>query len=314
MIMKSLRTFPTKLILILVVLQCLSIVETKAQNYIPLLDTAKQWNVTETYYGFSTKTFFLKISGNDTLINNTLYKTIWQEGLPIFLFPDKWGFIREDTTNKRVYGIKQGSTEEFLLYDFSLAVGDTVESEISYYCANTFSVQRIDTITLLNNEKRRKWTLGDVVLASPSHYYLEWIEGIGNLDILMYPTSCTTPHAPTYSLLCYYENDTQLYKHPIYDTCYIDYVSSVYVQGEKDLKIIAYPNPVKDFLNIETSENIKINQIKIYNLSGQEVFNNVITQSQIKVNIALPNLTNGMYIIQIETEQGVINKKINVLK
>ena len=290
----------TRTLFLILIMLFLKIDFLKAQSYIPLLDSAKQWNVTENYYAARTKTIFLTISSNDTLINNILYnKIIWQDGL--LHNNDIFGFIREDTTNKRVYGIKQGETEEFLMYDFSLEVGDTIESDISYYCKNSFTVQSIDTITLLNNETRRKWTLIESI---DLYRKLEWIEGIGNLDILMYPTHCipSSPHAATYELLCYYENGNQLYKHAVYDTCYIDWVSSVDNNEDDLIEINVYPNPVRDILNVDLdfetdyTTNFRISLFDIFGKMVKET-----TTDNKKFSINMSEFPNGMYQLKIET-------------
>jgi len=74
-----------------------------------------------------------------------------------------------------------------------------------------------------------------------------------------------------------------------------------------------YPNPIRNNFSIETSDDIYINQIKIYNLSGQEVYSEAISKRQAQINLSLPNLPNGMYVVNIQTELGVMNKKINVV-
>jgi hypothetical protein len=68
---------------------------------------------------------------------------------------------------------------------------------------------------------------------------------------------------------------------------------------------ILYPNPVKNELFIDLSENIVIDEINIINMSGEIVLN--------KTNISFPlnlnNLSNGSYILQIKTNQDLITNK-----
>ena len=73
-----------------------------------------------------------------------------------------------------------------------------------------------------------------------------------------------------------------------------------------------YPNPVKDFLNIEfgkqtTSKNI----IRIFNDAGQQVFVEQINENTGKVSINTSSFISGMYLIKIEDSEGkFITKKL----
>ncbi|MFK8058918.1 MAG: ELWxxDGT repeat protein [Polaribacter sp.] len=73
-------------------------------------------------------------------------------------------------------------------------------------------------------------------------------------------------------------------------------------------KVNIYPNPTSNILNLKI-DNQQIKSIKIFNLLGKEVMhlsseNNLIE----KVNIS--QLSSGMFIIQIKTEQALFTKKI----
>ena len=77
----------------------------------------------------------------------------------------------------------------------------------------------------------------------------------------------------------------------------------------KNNKVRIYPNPTKDFLNIEIgdfdpNELIKMN---ITNIGGKEVLQRTeISQNEI-VNIS--EFENGIYFINVETKNGVLTKK-----
>ena len=65
-----------------------------------------------------------------------------------------------------------------------------------------------------------------------------------------------------------------------------------------------YPNPVKDVLNIKLNKGIEFYNINIYNALGQ--FINSI--EKLKINTS--NLKNGIYFVEIESNQGKSTKKI----
>ncbi|WP_158839954.1 M1 family aminopeptidase [Polaribacter sp. L3A8] len=68
--------------------------------------------------------------------------------------------------------------------------------------------------------------------------------------------------------------------------------------------ITLYPNPISDFLTIETSENIILKNAILYNTLGKEV----LTSSSKKVN--LKKLNAGIYFIKVFTDSGNLYRKI----
>ena len=66
-----------------------------------------------------------------------------------------------------------------------------------------------------------------------------------------------------------------------------------------------YPNPITNELYIENEE-IDIQQIKIYNLSGKQVLR-VDYQNNQPIDVS--NLAKGMYLVKIKTENGSVTKK-----
>lgn len=76
--------------------------------------------------------------------------------------------------------------------------------------------------------------------------------------------------------------------------------------SEGDFKI--YPNPFNDLLTINSSTNEAINKITIFNSLGQQVFIQKINSPNAQLNLF--ELSEGIYILLIETENEIISKKI----
>ena len=74
----------------------------------------------------------------------------------------------------------------------------------------------------------------------------------------------------------------------------------------EDNSITLYPNPTKSEVNI-SSENI-INSIEIFNSLGQRVYYSVVNSNTKTIDIS--SFVNGVYILGVNTENGVIRKKI----
>lgn len=85
-----------------------------------------------------------------------------------------------------------------------------------------------------------------------------------------------------------------------------DEIMDVTDQDATLTKLVLYPNPVVDILSIESKS--KVEEIQIYNVSGQLVFHS--QQSGNKVQINISNLPSGIYMGKFKTEKGWIKNKI----
>ncbi len=75
---------------------------------------------------------------------------------------------------------------------------------------------------------------------------------------------------------------------------------------EEKFNFIMYPNPTTDFVNLQFLSTLTLEKIKLYNGHGS-----LINQfSSLEKRLNLKGLTAGMYYLKIETDQGVIIKKI----
>src|SRR5690606_10806323 len=74
-------------------------------------------------------------------------------------------------------------------------------------------------------------------------------------------------------------------------------------------KFNMYPNPATNVVNITNSENMQVQKITIYDISGKQLS----TQSfnggtQIQLNVA--NLASGTYMLHLQTNEGTAVKKL----
>ncbi|MDQ0064800.1 M28 family peptidase [Chryseobacterium lathyri] len=82
------------------------------------------------------------------------------------------------------------------------------------------------------------------------------------------------------------------------------------VQTENSLEAIRiYPNPARDVLNIELSEGHTNFKVEISDMNGRLILN---AENEKKINTS--NLTNGMYMVTVKSDQNSITKKIIIEK
>ncbi len=253
--------------LTLISIWCLNAV---SQDYHPLFKGSKDWNILASECSFDpgppsifhTEEFSFREGENDTIINFETYYAILANG---------YGYVREDTIEKKVWFLNNFDTE-VLLYDFSLGIGDTTE----------LLGLVVDTITeeVINQTTRKKYWLSNGEV---------WIEGIGSsLGILR--RNMIGWVGATFWLLCAYENEELVYQNPDYNTCYIQ-TSVKEVEGET---ISIYPNPAKETVYIKNLPN-KINTVEVCDITGK-VLRIVDLNKTESINIS--NLKQGVYFIK----------------
>jgi hypothetical protein len=71
-----------------------------------------------------------------------------------------------------------------------------------------------------------------------------------------------------------------------------------------------FPNPANSYINVNANSNIS--NVEIYSISGQKVAD--FTANGTQTVISTSNLSNGMYLMKINTENGTINKKFSVVR
>ncbi|HRU63935.1 MAG TPA: T9SS type A sorting domain-containing protein, partial [Paludibacteraceae bacterium] len=87
----------------------------------------------------------------------------------------------------------------------------------------------------------------------------------------------------------------------------LDVISEVPQLEKEKTEILLYPNPVNNYLKIE-SKNETLKMVTIYDLRGSMVRSERI--SGISAEISTDNLPAGNYIIKVQTENRVITKRI----
>jgi hypothetical protein len=166
-------------------------------------------------------------------------------------------------------------------------VNDQFFTEING-CEIYLEVESIDSITLLNGEKRKRLNFDDETES--------WVEGIGSTYGLLKVGWEQCAFDWYFELNCFTENGILKYDNPDFDGCYvittgIDEKASGFLQ--------LFPNPVGDFTEIKFpyKEN-NIYELRINDSYGKLVgtINNIHSG---QVLVPTQNLKRGTYIIRL---------------
>jgi hypothetical protein len=257
----------------------------------------------------------------DTVIENTLYKKIYEAGIYISYQstspenPWQQNTYSETTVNNplprlivrsqgmRMYKWNTQNQIEELLYDFDVAVGDTmyIHPEMFFY---PIVVESVDSI-LIAGEYRR---IIEVVSTEPEEIICPtFIEGIGNLKAHLDGITFVDVSDIKSNLICYSYNDEYFQIDfnyelmPSSEEC--EYAVGIEeIVGNSNLKL--FPNPALKNENIqiaglEKSENIWINFL---DLTGQCIHSEKIFCSGNSITVSTPAIASGYYQVQLQFE------------
>jgi hypothetical protein len=217
---------------------------TRAQNYIPMLDSVSNtwyfaWNVIPvrmaqapdcSYPLYPTLPSWTYATVFDTAANGFTYKAIGKQDYGAPVLDCIAGYLREDTAAQQVYFMDNQFGVEELLYDFSMLPGDSILlnfASAGFFQNGMYYLDSIRNITLETGIHRIFFlhhSLGSI------WNQLQWIEGVGNPGNLLYTkaenfgggmfaNSCWPPDMISRNssdlLTCFYQGPEKIY----FDSC-----------------------------------------------------------------------------------------------
>ncbi|RYD97575.1 MAG: T9SS type A sorting domain-containing protein [Sphingobacteriales bacterium] len=97
---------------------------------------------------------------------------------------------------------------------------------------------------------------------------------------------------------------------------YVDLYTNVVKVNKATIAVKVYPNPSNNILNVQLeSDQAYIKSLTVFNVLGQQVFHALpVSKQSVKEQISLDQLASGAYIIKIETDKGIVNRKFDLIK
>ena len=288
----------TKTILVLLLFAAGS---AKAQNtHLSVVKDSIEYN---TLYDLSTyitylTTQTLMIDG-DTTLDGVSYKKLYEKFSNFFNFDfELIGYVRE--IPDKVYYRPIDKTDDYLLYDFGLGVGDSTFMYYGQYEWGGVYV-RIDSIV----SRYIGGTIRDCYYVSSRDegyqnwaFYNTWIEGIGALQGFLNPCFCQQITGYCWpQLLCYKDHGEILYMNDQYNTCIIGSSNSV---EENENPNLFFDNSRSTLCFMGHLDSCT--SVSIFNLMGQRVYYN---GNLCNDHLDLNDLTPGLYIAVLRSEKSV---------
>jgi hypothetical protein len=259
------------------------------------------------------------VVGGDTIINQILYKVLYEDGISILDDqvgpwdpPGSVGYYNESpyhnqepigfyrSVGKRIYRYNTDSMSEFLLYDFDVNIGDTMDVDAGMFYGNVI-VYDIDSM-MIGGEWRK------VIYASQDNGPLLtdlFVEGIGNLVSGLDGWAVPNVSGILYDLICYSYNGYH-YLISINDDDILDpsdypceYAVGIQEQN-RPITYDVYPNPTHDELRISHLAAHIGEELTFTDITGKIIHREKINQSVISIHAT--SLPEGLYFLNINGE------------
>lgn len=266
-----------------------------SQQYEPMLAESNEWHFTSCFNGCITDVY---ITHDDTLVDGLSYKIL--DG---YHYISRTFLLREDVIEKKVYLLKITPTknEEYLLYDFSLVVGDSIEmsNPISPFPSNGgwFILDSIPQNVIANGSSYRHFyfspTLSNTISAAPA----VWVESVGSLSLVNGPSGEPDINNAGH-VSCLFKNGEIRYRQ-------LDSISdcadqfSLGVASSEVAFCSIQSNLITNKILVK-NEATKAN-LSVFNVNGRLVKSIYIGMGETHVPVDLPN---GMYILVMMSNSG----------
>jgi hypothetical protein len=247
------------------------------------------------------------INGPDTVIAGTTYRKVEQCNA-VYI-----GALRQDPG--QVFFVPADSSQAYLLYDFSLTIGDTahdvyVDDGLAFSGASAFPSLVDYVVDQVGEVAGRKWLRLRQPWGGPEQV---WIEGFGSPYGLFSQQDPINVSGYWYGIACMSHLDTIWYFNeweidPVPESsCTPQYVG---IQERDEIALVAYPNPTSDKVWLRTDG------ITPYSISVTDQLGRVI-EVTVRLSpggevIDLTEVSVGMYFVSMSTSKG--STTIRVLK
>ena len=272
-----------------------------AQPFLPMLEDDHVWNTdfyVDPFGGGQTGIISSEnFVAGETIINNMSYKSVYIDGIQ--------GSCLVREADGIVYRYDIDASQEYIIYDFTLNIGDTfIIPQVMYesFCGAIEIYNGWDELTV--TDKTTEFIAGENRLVISFDYLSEfniqckWIEGIGSslgfdpvgdvIDIGSRYLVCFTKNGTTY----FFNNATAC------DNTTLD------VPDNLKKEIVLAPNPVSDISILQFPSELNVDKLRIYDITGKLVSVEAITKDYAIINAM--DYASGLYFFQVIIENKVI--------
>lgn len=276
----------------------LTVWTSQAQTYYPVLSMDREWQVNETNHHppLSEEQFIFRLV--DTVSYNSIQYLTFTPNT--FLYDV---VVREDTILKRLYAYDVVNDKEYVIFDFSLNIGDTLPSNFSvldllgnFEADSIAIITGMDTVYLFDVSPRRRFHITPTT--NPAYFEYYFLEGLGG-PMGFISSRPVVYLGLSYRLQCLVDNNVAIYGHCI----------PLDIDEEENNNLKVYPNPFTHHLQIKSS---LPTFMYVYNILGEEIYRS--SSLLMSHSLSTESYPSGIYMIKGVDVDGDITFLEKVIK
>ena len=273
----------------------------QAQSYRPLLDDFNEWRFTYCYLGnCSDDTYY---TDGDLQFGGYEYKIL--DG---YHFISRTIWLREDTTTQKFYlsyAMAQNGRREYLLYDFALQVGDSIDMKnpLSPFPLNAgfYTLDSILMDQLEDGNYYRHYYLSPSASNTVSSNSAEWIEGVGSLSLINAPSGSPDLNGVG-KLSCFFKSSSLFYANLDSTTaCIPSILSNIDRTVHSFDAIRVYPTMVDKQCHISGTK--QMTQIAVYTTNGTLMLQQPLNNNY-EIDLSFDQFNSGMYFLVLSDHKN----------
>ncbi len=296
-------------------------ISASAQTYHPLIRPDTYWDVMKVNFRVppcnyeSGNRFFFQ---GDSTINGVQYNILQAYNIislvpPYYCHPYAvdgsvfypFAYMREDTVLKKVFIYDTWFNTESLQYDFSVNVGDTLDSLYGPWTPPQVIITSIDTVVLNNGQLRKRFN-GINMWGILGELFIESLGGNQGIGFPLFSPVFDFYYEPG----CIIENNVTLYGSVMGNPC-LGFVGLTENNPINPVFSIAY-NPTSHSATLTTpSLKGKTYLLRVFDLMGKVVFKEegTLSPGYFSRDLKMDGLASGVYVVCVLTEEmGLVGK------
>ncbi|MNJ92133.1 hypothetical protein D3C87_97920 [compost metagenome] len=196
------------------------------------------------------------------------------------------GYVR--SYGKQVFFRTSFNAVEYLLYDFSLVVGDTLPFN-QLLQNNVLTVTQVDSILVSDGNYWKVFTL------EGNNYVSQLVEGVGSSAGFL--EALEKPYNVNHSLQCYSQSGQNYFPETVNPDC-------IFFLGLSSFKpeIDVYPNPCSELLRISVKSDFPDGLWRIIAANGKEIAHGTLSGQQ--ADIETGSWDSGVYFLECYADHG----------
>lgn len=270
----------------------------QSQEYTPLLDTFNEWHFTTCYFGCLTDVYY---TDGDTLVDGVPHKIL--DG---YHYISRTFLLKEDVAERKVYltKVNETSNSEYLLYDFSLEEGDSIEMQnpITPFPVNGgyFTLDSIRLRPLADGEEYRHFYFSPSESNTISSHRAEWIEGMGSRSIINAPGGFPDIN-DVGQVSCFFKNGSPFYVNlDSIDAC--NPVLSIFdITKPMDKINFRKGDHANSFIFNGTNAVVWYG---VYDITGKRISSDILTAPESQLAVDLNGYSSGLYLVVLRNSMN----------